>query len=342
MVREVSYGIEEIISKDGCYLRILCIHKPVYSRDIQMVPRSGFDPSKPPFIIDGKSLQPVLERCDKVSAPQSPVRVTSGLCSIVPSQASTQGLEEQSEIASTAYEAYQATPSRAKAKEEDSDEIIIFEILNFTTPKKIKIKKEKKDKKPKKGTRVRTSSASRTPLALRNPPLEDDLYLGSLFGSMSEDEVDLLSSPKPGPVNPPTPEPIEVDDVELEIHPSQAEQLIADADQVYSRLNKQVCIPNKCTLHQILCDLASRIATRNDLAGVMRGMPPAEARATIDDIERQNQNPRNNSRQPLNNLNTSPVPTKSQKYNEGYKLWKELKKAEKEERAEKACQKKST
>jgi len=65
----------------------------------------------------------------------------------------------------------------------------------------------------------------------RNPPVEDDLHLKSLFGCISgdedRDEADLLSSPQAGPVNPQTPEPIEIDDVELEIHPSQAEQLIA-------------------------------------------------------------------------------------------------------------------
>jgi hypothetical protein len=55
---------------------------------------------------------------------------------------------------------------------------------------------------------------------------------------MSEDEADLLSSPKPGPVNSPTPEPIEVDDVELEIHPSQAKQLIADADRIIFNKNE--------------------------------------------------------------------------------------------------------
>ncbi len=49
---------------------------------------------------------------------------------------------------------------------------------------------------------------------------------------MSEEEEDLLSSPKTGPANPPTPEPIEVDDVELKIHPSRAEQMIADADRI--------------------------------------------------------------------------------------------------------------
>lgn len=111
-------------------------------------------------------------------------------------------------IASPSYSTYQATPSRARAKgkalrpkpsteqppqdgaDEESDEIIICEILNFTTPKKIKIKKEKKDKKAKskKSTRKRTSSAPRTPLALRNPPVEDDLHLTSLFGSISGDE----------------------------------------------------------------------------------------------------------------------------------------------------------
>lgn len=66
----------------------------------------------------------------------------------------------------------------------------------------------------------------------------------------------------------------------------------------------------------------------------------AEARATIDDKERQNQNPRNNSRQTLNNLNTSPVPTKSQKYNEGYKLGKELKKSRKRRKSRKGIPKK--
>jgi hypothetical protein len=60
----------------------------------------------------------------------------------------------------------------------------------------------------------------------------DDLHLGSLFGSMSEDEDDLLPPPKSGPVNPPTPEPIEVDEVELDIHPSRAEQLCDDADRI--------------------------------------------------------------------------------------------------------------
>jgi hypothetical protein len=79
---------------------------------------------------------------------------------------------------------------------------------------------------------VRTSSAPRTPIALRNPNVEDDLHLGSLFGSMSEDEADLLSSPQPGPVNSQTPEPIEIEEVELEIHPSQDEQLIADVDRI--------------------------------------------------------------------------------------------------------------
>jgi hypothetical protein len=49
---------------------------------------------------------------------------------------------------------------------------------------------------------------------------------------MSEDEDDLLPPPKSGPVNPPTPEPIEVDEVELDIHPSRAEQLCDDADRI--------------------------------------------------------------------------------------------------------------
>jgi hypothetical protein len=49
---------------------------------------------------------------------------------------------------------------------------------------------------------------------------------------MSEDEADLLSSPQPGPVNSQTPEPIEIEEVELEIHPSQDEQLIADVDRI--------------------------------------------------------------------------------------------------------------
>jgi hypothetical protein len=48
---------------------------------------------------------------------------------------------------------------------------------------------------------------------------------------MSEDEADLLSSPQPGPVNSQTPEPIEIEE-ELEIHPSQDEQLIADVDRI--------------------------------------------------------------------------------------------------------------
>jgi hypothetical protein len=54
---------------------------------------------------------------------------------------------------------------------------------------------------------------------------------------MSEDEADLLSSPKRGPVNSPTPEPKEVDDVDHEIHPSQAKQLIADADRIIFNKN---------------------------------------------------------------------------------------------------------
>ncbi|EFX63695.1 hypothetical protein DAPPUDRAFT_118943 [Daphnia pulex] len=127
------------------------------------VPRGGVDPTKPPFTIDGKTLQPVLERYDQGKA-----------------------LRPEST----------AEPPTEIGSEDDSDEIIICKILNLQTPKKVKVKNEKKDGKSRKSAKVRKSSAPRTPLALRNPLVEDDLHLGSLLGSMSEDEDDLLSSPK--------------------------------------------------------------------------------------------------------------------------------------------------
>lgn len=61
---------------------------------------------------------------------------------------------------------------------------------------------------------------------------------------MSEDDDDLLSSPKSGLVNPPTPEPIEVDEVELEIHPSRAEELCDDADRIIFNKSIYLCICN--------------------------------------------------------------------------------------------------
>jgi hypothetical protein len=100
------------------------------------------------------------------------------------------------------------------------------------TPKKVKVKKEKK---PKKSAKVRKDKAPRTPLAIRKPllgDLQEDLQLDNLFGSMSEDEDNLLSSPKAGPGHLPTPEPIEIDQVELEIHPTRAELLCEDADRI--------------------------------------------------------------------------------------------------------------
>jgi hypothetical protein len=100
------------------------------------------------------------------------------------------------------------------------------------TPKKVKVKKKKKTQK---SVKVCKDKAPRTPLALRKPSLGDlqeDLQLDSLFGSMSEDEDNLLSSPKAEPGNLPNPEPIEIDQVELEIHPTRAELLCEDADRI--------------------------------------------------------------------------------------------------------------
>ncbi|EFX65487.1 hypothetical protein DAPPUDRAFT_264648 [Daphnia pulex] len=176
------------------------------------VPQDGFDLTKPPFTIDGKTLQPVLERCDQASTTQSPTAAQLGFGSLVPTQEDI--LEEHQATSSQPHETEQAAPSRAKAKgkalrsetaaeppteigsDNDSDEVIICKILNNVTPKKVKVKKEKK---PKKSAKVRKEKAPRTPLALRKPPLgdlHDDLQLDNLFGSMSEDEDNLLSSPK--------------------------------------------------------------------------------------------------------------------------------------------------
>lgn len=123
-----------------------------------------------------------------------------------------------------------AEPPTEPASETDSDEIII-ELLKLATPKRVKIKKEGK---PKKTVKARKVKARRTPKASKNPPLGDSQ--DDLFGPISEDEATLLSSPKAGPINlptpEPTPEPIEVDPVELEIHPTQAELLCEDAEKI--------------------------------------------------------------------------------------------------------------
>ncbi|EFX70724.1 hypothetical protein DAPPUDRAFT_112455 [Daphnia pulex] len=207
------------------------------------VPQGSFDLTRPPFTIDGKTLHPVVERIDHASTSQSPTVLQIGHSSLVPTQEAI--LEEHQATPSE-----QAAPSRAKAKgkavrpvptaelptepgsDSDSQEVIICEILNHMTPKKVKVKKEKK---PKKSAKIRKDKAPRTPLALRKPPLgdlHDDLQLDTLFGSMSEDEDNLLSSPKTGPGNLPTQEPIEIDQVELEIHTTRAELLCEDADRI--------------------------------------------------------------------------------------------------------------
>lgn len=120
---------------------------------------------------------------------------------------------------------------------------MISEIISLNNPRKIK--KEKRDKKERKakvakpesmGTKARKPSAPRVPLALRNPLVENNLGQTEYFGSISDDEErnkeDLLSSLKAGPVNLHDLEPIEIDSDEMELHPSQAEQLISDADRI--------------------------------------------------------------------------------------------------------------
>lgn len=71
-----------------------------------------------------------------------------------------------------------------------------------------------------KGTKGRTLSAPRT----RTPPVENDLGLRELFGSISgdeeKDEADLLNSPKADLVDQQDLEPIEVDAVEFKLHSS--------------------------------------------------------------------------------------------------------------------------
>ncbi len=119
--------------------------------------------------------------------------------------------------------------------ETDPDDIII-ELLKLQTPKKVKVKKEPKPKETVKARKVKTRVAStrRTKKAPKTPALVDSS--DDLFGSVSEDEARLLSSPKVGqaslPTPEPTPEPIEVDPVELEIHPTQAELLDQDAERI--------------------------------------------------------------------------------------------------------------
>ncbi|EFX62256.1 hypothetical protein DAPPUDRAFT_270727 [Daphnia pulex] len=130
-------------------------------------------------------------------------------------------------------------PVTEPASDTDPDDIII-ELLKLTTPKKVKIKKEPKQKKTVKASKVksRVTSTRRTKKTPKTPSLvvsEDDL-----FGSVSEDETTLLASPKTGPSTVPTPEPtseaalepIEVDPVDLEIHPTQADLLGQDAERI--------------------------------------------------------------------------------------------------------------
>ncbi|EFX70768.1 hypothetical protein DAPPUDRAFT_256618 [Daphnia pulex] len=76
--------------------------------------------------LENQKLSTVHERCDssKVRSPlrkKSPFQQvifanTTTYISVVSAQASTQGLETQSDTASPPYDTYQATPSREKAK----------------------------------------------------------------------------------------------------------------------------------------------------------------------------------------------------------------------------------
>ncbi|EFX66979.1 hypothetical protein DAPPUDRAFT_115844 [Daphnia pulex] len=194
------------------------------------------DVTKPPFTIDGKTLHPVVERIDRAVISQL---IDHGL--LVPRrevnlegpQATTSEQAEPSQaeaIGEAVRPASSAKPPTEPASETDlTDDEIIIELLKLGTPKRAKIKKEGR---PKKTAKARKGKARRTPKPLKNPSLGDSQ--DDLFGSVSEDEDSLLSSPKAGPVTLPTPEPepIEVDPVELEIHPTRAELLCEDADKI--------------------------------------------------------------------------------------------------------------
>ncbi|EFX71027.1 hypothetical protein DAPPUDRAFT_256358 [Daphnia pulex] len=206
------------------------------------LPQGEIDVTKPPFTIDGRILHPVVERIDRAVISQL---IDHGL--LVPRrevnlegpQANTSEQAEPSQaeaIGELVRPTSSTGPVTEPASDTDPDDIII-ELLKLTTPKKVKIKKEPKPKKTVKASKVksRVTSTRRTKKTPKTPSLvasEDDL-----FGSVSEDETTLLASPKAGPSTVPTPEPtsaepIEVDPVDLEIHPTQADLLGQDAERI--------------------------------------------------------------------------------------------------------------
>jgi len=111
------------------------------------------------------------------------------------------------------------------------EEDIIIELMRIATPKAVRVKKEKDAKGKGRSLKVPKRKAVRARRQAKSPPpAVDNEDLGrDLFGSISEEEA-LLADPNPKPDG--GPEPIEVDPVEIELHPSVAEQLIADADRV--------------------------------------------------------------------------------------------------------------
>ncbi|EFX71742.1 LOW QUALITY PROTEIN: hypothetical protein DAPPUDRAFT_255437 [Daphnia pulex] len=197
-----------------------------------------FDVTKPPFTIDGKTLHPVVERIDQEVISQLTehgLLVPRREVNLEEPQATKSEQAEPSQakaIGKAVRPASSAKPPTEPASDTDlTDDEIIIELLKLATPKRVKIKKEGR---PKKTTKARKGKARRIPKVPRNPSLGDSQ--DDLFGSVSEDEATLLSSPKAGPVTlptpEPTPEPIEVDPVELEIHPTRAELLCEDADKI--------------------------------------------------------------------------------------------------------------
>ncbi|EFX69701.1 hypothetical protein DAPPUDRAFT_113417 [Daphnia pulex] len=125
-----------------------------------------------------------------------------------------------SNVASPTYSTYQAAPARAGGKgnavrpEPSTSQPLKNSKRGYRSrgddvrdPKSCHTQKDKRGEKEKKskakeGTKERTKIVPRTPLALRNPPVENDLILRSLFGSISGDEdrneADFLTSHKPG------------------------------------------------------------------------------------------------------------------------------------------------